>query len=326
MQKTILVVGGAGYIGSHVNLLLHRQGYSTLVFDNLSRGSRQAVVAGDFVEGDLSHPDDLQKLFSNNRIDAVMHFAALTDVGESVVMPMKYYRSNVANSLNLFQAMLKHDVKVMIFSSSAAIFGMPQGALIDEEHPCQPINPYGRSKLMVEEMLRDFAQAYGLKSSCLRYFNAAGWDPDGLIPYWPRKEANLIPKVFASLAVEPAKVTLYGVDYATPDGTCLRDYIHVSDLAEAHVLAMEQLWKIPDSTTYNLGNVHGYSVREVVAAIEEVSGKRLEVLEGPRRAGDPPQLIANAGKARRLLGWKPRYHALHDILQHTWHAMRPFIC
>jgi len=320
-KKIILVVGGAGYIGSHVNKLLKDAGYNTVVLDNLSRGNREAVLFGSFLQGDIADSACLDALFSSQKIDAVMDFAAFIDVGESMGDPLKYYRNNVGATVNLLEAMRRYDVKTFIFSSTAAIFGLPQQHKINESHPCMPINPYGRSKLMVEHILADLESTYGIKSSCLRYFNAAGGDPDGEIKYFPRKESNLIPLVLKNLKNPSGALTIYGTDYPTADGTCIRDYIHINDLGSAHIAAMEQLFAGAPSSHYNLGNGEGFSVREVIAAAEKVTGLKVNVVEGDRRPGDPPILMADFSKARRELKWKPRFSSLETMISHAWKAM-----
>ena len=317
----ILVLGGAGFIGSHVNKLLNRSGYETFVLDNLSSGCREAVLQGKFIEGDISDTDLLERIFSKHQIRAVMHFAAFIDVGESIIDPLKYYTNNVAHTLQLLRMMIRHNVLHFIFSSSAAIFGNPQSAKIAEDHPQQPINPYGRTKSIVEAILKDFDMAYGLKSSCLRYFNAAGGDPEGEIKNFKKKESNLIPLVLRSLIQGDRTVTIFGTDYPTADGTCIRDYIHVSDLARAHLLAMEQLFSDGRSTFYNLGNGSGYSVKEVIEAAEKVSGIEPKVIFGTRRPGDPHTLLADASKAERELGWRPAYPDLETIVTDAFHAL-----
>lgn len=317
----ILVVGGAGFIGSHVTKMLALKGYHPVVFDNLSTGHREAVKYGTFFKGDLAHLHDLDLVFSQYDFAAVMHFAALIDVGESVADPLKYHLHNVGYTLNLIQAMRKHLVKTIIFSSTASIFGIPSHPHIDEEHPCMPINPYGNTKLTVEKILRDCDAAYGIKSSCLRYFNAAGGDPDGEIKNFKKNEKNLIPQALNSLK-DPAKcLTIYGTDYPTHDGTCIRDYIHLEDLGSAHILAMEKLLKEKISTNYNLGNGNGFSVKEVIKTVELVTNLKLNIVEGPRRQGDPPRLVADAKKAQRELGWSPRYHCLKAMIDHAWKAL-----
>ena len=316
--KSVLIVGGAGYIGSHVNKLLCQRGYHTVVFDNLSRGNRQAVTS-DFFYGDLDNRQDLANLFQTYQFDAIVHFAALTDVGESQSRPALYYKNNVTNTLNLLDAALANKVETIVFSSSAAIFGLPQTETFAEDHPTLPINPYGRSKLMVESILADYDNAYGLKSCCLRYFNACGTDPEGGIPSFCDKQKNLIPLIFQSLKTGN-KLTIYGEDYPTSDGTCIRDYIHVTDLAEAHLLCLEKLWADRTSSNYNLGNGRGYSVKEVLAVVEKISNQKIKIVSGERRPGDPPTLLANADKARRELNWTPRYQNLETMISHSWKA------
>ncbi len=316
---TILIVGGAGFIGSHVNKMLYQAGYQTIVLDNLSRGYRQAVQYGTFIEGDLADTAVLYQIFENYAIDAVMHFAAFIDIGESVKNPAKYYFNNVAHTLNLLTAMLRYEVKTFIFSSTAAIFGHPLHPLINESHPCCPINPYGETKWMVEKILRDFENAYGLKFCCLRYFNAAGGDPEGKIKNYQLHTHNLIPRILLSLKKPDGVVTINGTDYPTPDGTCIRDYIHIEDLGTAHILAMEQLLSGQPSNYYNLGNGQGFSIRQVIQATEKVLRKKVQVVEGPRRPGDPPFLLADPSKATRELNWHPRY-TLEEMIAHAWKA------
>lgn len=318
--KRVLVVGGAGFIGSTINQMLYRAGYETVVFDNLSRGYRAAVRAGTFVEGDLGDAEALEKLFKQHHFDAVMHFAALIDVGESVRDPAAYYLNNVAYTLQLLQTMVRHNVKTLIFSSSAAIYGVPHEIPLTEQHPCSPINPYGETKWMVEKILQDFDAAYGLKSCCLRYFNAAGGDPLGEVKHPQLKSGNLIPLVLRSLKTA-GQIKINGTDYATPDGTCVRDYIHIDDLGAAHIRAMEKLWQGGASAAYNLGNGQGFSVKEVIRAAEKVTGKRVNAVEGPRRPGDPAILVADASKAARELGWRPRYPELEMMITHAWEAI-----
>lgn len=320
--KTILVVGGAGFIGSNINKMLNLAGYNTVVFDNLSSGCQNAVTHGAFIKGDMSNCQDLEKVFSTFPIQAVMHFAAHIEVGESVANPAKYYQNNVVNTLNLLNTLLKYSIKTFVFSSSAAIFGTPQQKYINEEHPKNPINPYGETKLIVETILKDYDHAYGLKSSCLRYFNAAGGDPEGKIKNFKAREFNLIPIALRSLIDPSASISIFGTDYPTPDGTCIRDYIHVSDLGAAHIAAMERIMSDNHSSTYNLGNGHGFSVTEVLTAIEKVTGKKLNILIGPRRAGDPPFLVADSQKARRELNWVCKYPSLESMIEHAWQAMR----
>ncbi len=318
-KPTILVVGGAGFIGSHVNKMLHRKGYQTIVLDNLSRGHREAVRYGNFIEGDLAHPHTLKHLFETYSIQAVMHFAAYIDVGESVQNPAKYYLNNVAHTLNLLTTMVQHQVKVLIFSSTAAIFGQPQHHLIKEDHPCQPINPYGTSKWMIEKILYDFELAYHLRFCCLRYFNAAGGDAEGEIKNHQIHTPNLIPRILISLKNPGRPVTLYGIDYPTPDGTCIRDYIHVEDLGIAHITAMEQLLRGAPSNCYNLGSGKGFSVREIIQAVEKVLKKKVQIIEGTRRSGDPAVLLADSSKAAHQLNWHPHY-SIEKMIEHAWQS------
>jgi len=319
--SNILVVGGAGFIGSHIAKMLSLKGYHPIVFDNLSTGHRDTVKEGTFILGDLAHPNDLDQVFSRHKITAVMHFAALIDVGESVIDPLKYYMHNVSYTLNLINAMHKYDVKTMIFSSSAAIFGDPSQPHVDENHPCFPVSPYGETKLMVEKILHRCDIAYGIKSSCLRYFNAAGGDPEGIIKNFKKKEHNLIPLILNSLKNPGKPLVIYGTDYPTFDGTCIRDYIHIEDLGSAHILAMEKLLRERTSTSYNLGNENGFSVRQVIKAAEAVTGLKVNVVEGARRPGDPHQLVASSQKAQKELGWSPRYPSLQDMITHAWRAL-----
>lgn len=320
-MKTILVVGGAGFIGSHINKMLDEAGYQTIVLDNLSTGHRDAVTRGTFIEGDMSNTPLLDKLFSENKIEAVMHFAAYIDVGESVAYPYKYYHNNVANTLNLLHSMQRHGVKTFIFSSTAAIFGIPEADLISEEHPCHPINPYGASKLMVEKILRDFDHAYNLRYCSLRYFNAAGGDPDGEIKNFKKQESNLIPIILRSLKNGDGTMTINGSDYNTRDGTCIRDYIHICDLGKAHITAMEQLFSGASSSCYNLGNGQGFSVKEVICAVEKVTNLKVNALKGKRRPGDSPILLANSKKAQKELDWTPQFPELSIIIDHAWKAL-----
>lgn len=320
-KKTVLVVGGAGFIGSHVNKMLVLNGYHTLVLDNLSTGNQKAIVSKDFIQGDIADTPLLERIFKENRIDVVMHFAAFTDVGESVQNPLKYYQNNVCHTLNLLEAMQRHAVNIFIFSSSAAIFGIPPSDSITEKTPSFPINPYGRTKLMVENILKDFDQAYGMKSCCLRYFNAAGGDPTHVLKNYKKKENNLIPIILKELKKEEGCVKIFGTDYPTPDGTCIRDYIHIWDIAAAHIAAMEQLISGKNSSQYNLGNGQGFSVREVIQTAFQVTGKTIPVIEAERRPGDPPILVANAQKACQELHWKPLYKDLEIMLKHAWQAL-----
>ena len=318
MKPFILVVGGAGFIGSQMTRQLAASGYTPVVLDDLSNGRREAVGPHRLVVAGMGEGGAVDALLQAFPFEAVMHFASFIQVGESVTEPGRYYDNNVGNSIRLLQAMVRHGVKNFIFSSTAAIFGDPRYVPIDELHPKEPINPYGRSKWMVEQVLADFDHAYGLRSSCLRYFNAAGADPDIELGECHDPETHLLPLVLQAAAGRRTAITVYGEDYATPDGTCVRDYIHVSDLCDAHLLALEKLRAGGPSTRYNLGNGAGYSIREVIEAAERVTGKHIVRSSGPRRAGDPPVLVADATLAKHELGWRPRFADLDTIILHAW--------
>lgn len=315
----VLVVGGAGYIGSYVNKLLNISGFRTLVYDNLSKGLRENVVVGDLIVADLADQKSLDKVFTDNKIDAVMHFAAFTDVGQSVLRPDHYYQNNVVNTLHLLNAMVKHRVNYLIFSSSAAIFGTPPKPKVSEDDPQVPINPYGETKLMDEKIIRDYSKAFPLKSVSLRYFNAAGADPDGdiAIPY--HKLSNLIP-VIINHVKHHEKTIVFGEDYPTKDGTCVRDYIHIHDLTTAHIQALLYLMEGGESNYFNLGNGEGFSVKEVIEATEKAIGQKVLHEVGPRRAGDPAILVAESEKAKQILGWQPIYPDLEKIIGDAWRA------
>lgn len=314
----VLVVGGAGYIGSHMVKRLRQAGYMPVVLDNLSQGRRGAVGEAQLIVGELGDRSVLDVVFQAWPISAVMHFASFIQVGESVARPATYYENNVSNTVELLQAMVRHGVPRFIFSSTAAIFGDPEYVPIDERHPKAPINPYGRSKLMVEQILRDFESAYGMRSCCLRYFNAAGADPDGALGECHEPETHLIPLVLQAASRRRPSITVFGRDYDTPDGTCIRDYIHVQDLCDAHLLALENLLAGGGSARYNLGNGEGYSINEVIEAARRVTGRAITVNDGPRRAGDPARLVADPALARAELGWTPRYAGLDTIIAHAW--------
>ncbi|MBU0455728.1 MAG: UDP-glucose 4-epimerase GalE [Gammaproteobacteria bacterium] len=314
----ILVVGGAGYIGSHMADLLVKKSYQTTVLDNLSTGYRDSVLDAEFVLGDLSNTVFLNDLFQRYSFDAVMHFSSFIQVGESVIHPAKYYQNNVVNTLNLLNAMVLHDVKRFIFSSSAAVYGNPRYTPIDEKHPCEPINPYGKSKWMVEQILEDYEKAYGLHSVSLRYFNAAGADPEGRLGERHNPETHLIPLLLQTASGRREVFNLYGTDYETKDGTCIRDYIHVCDLVQAHLLALQYLKDKQQSAAFNLGNGEGFSVREVIDVAEQVVGKKLPIKTTARRLGDAAVLVADSSRAKRDLKWKPKYSDLKTIIQHAW--------
>ena len=314
----VLVVGGAGYIGSHMVKLLNLRGFEVTVLDNLANGHRDAVQGARFVLGDLYEREILDRLFGETHFDGVMHFASYIQVGESVREPAKYYRNNVFKTQNLLDVMVAHRVCNFIFSSTAAIFGEPIHIPMAEDHPKQPMNPYGRGKWMVEQMLEDYDTAYGLRSTCLRYFNAAGADPDGELGERHDPETHLIPLALQVASGRRPSITVFGDDYATPDGTCIRDYIHVNDLGEAHWLALQRLWEGGSSTAYNLGNGHGFSVREVIDTARAVTGREIPVEYGQRRPGDPARLVADARRAQAELGWKPRRADLATIIADAW--------
>ena len=313
----ILVVGGAGYIGSHTNKQLFKRGYDTIVLDNLVYGHREFAKWGKFIEGDLADNILLDKIFSENQIDAVMHFAAYAYVGESVINPSKYYNNNVANTLHLLDAMLKHNVHNIIFSSTCATYGEVINMPIAEEVAQKPVNPYGKSKLMIENILYDYNKAYGINYCILRYFNAAGADPENEIGELHCPETHLIPLIMDAAIGKRECVSIYGGNYSTKDGTCIRDYIHVNDLADAHIRALKYIDKEKVSNCFNLGNGKGYSVKDIIDMTEEVTGLKIKVkLEAPRD-GDPAILIGDASKAKKILGWQPEFD-LKNIIQTAW--------
>ena len=320
-KTTILVTGGAGYIGSHTVLALKQAGYEVLILDNLVYGHRdlvEQVLKVELIQGDTGDRDLLDNLFKSRNIAAVMHFSAYAYVGESVSDPAKYYRNNVIGTITLLEAMLAASVKKFVFSSTCATYGVPEVVPIPEDHPQNPINPYGATKLMVERILSDFNDAYGLKSVRFRYFNAAGADHRGLLGEDHNPETHLIPLVLQAALGKRESISIFGTDYPTPDGTCVRDYIHVSDLADAHVLGLEYLLKGGDSGFFNLGNGNGFSVKEVIETARLVTGKDIKAVECDRRPGDPPALIGSAEKARQILGWQPQYTNLKEIMIHAW--------
>lgn len=314
----VLVVGGAGYIGSHMVKMLALAGHDVVTLDDLSNGYRDAVKYGEFVEGNIADADLLDRLFSENTFDGVMHFASFIQVGESVEKPSMYYRNNVSNTQVLLDAMVDHNVKSFIFSSTAATFGEPEYTPIDEQHPQKPINPYGHSKLMVEQILSDFDHAYGLKSVSLRYFNAAGADPDGELGERHIPETHLIPLVLQAASGRRESITVFGDDYDTPDGTCIRDYIHINDLCTAHLLGLEHLVAGGDSRAYNMGNGQGYSIKELIDVAKSVTGSDFKVVMGERRDGDPARLVADSTLLQKELGWKPQFAELETIIRHAW--------
>ena len=317
-KPAILVVGGAGYIGSHMVLDLLRAGYPVVTLDNLSRGHRELLPGGDFIEGDLGNPADLKAVFSKYPVKAVMHFAAHSQVGESVEKPLEYYRNNVANTITLLEAMQEAAVRHFIFSSTAAVYGEPVETPITEDHPCSPTNPYGATKLAVERLLQDVSQASGMSYSILRYFNAAGADRSGDIGERHQPETHLIPLVLQVATGERESISIFGEDYPTPDGTCLRDYIHVSDLTQAHLLALEALLNGGGNSTYNLGNNTGYSVNQIIETARTVTGHPIPATSCERRPGDPAVLIADSTRIREELGWRPEYESIEEIISTAW--------
>lgn len=314
----ILILGGAGYIGSHANKLLSQRGYDTVVFDNLICGHRDFVKWGNFVLGDLADRDQLRLCFQQYPIDAVMHFSAFALVGESVNDPAKYYRNNVMHTINLLDVMREFSVQCLVFSSTCSTYGVPISIPIYEDHPQAPINPYGWSKFMIEQILKDYDRAYGIKHVNLRYFNAAGADPDADVGERHRPETHLIPLTLDVAIGKLPEIKIYGTDYETPDGTCIRDYIHVTDLSDAHILALDYLRDGGNSDSFNLGNGEGCSVREVIQMAEKVTGCKIRSVETQRRAGDPPELIGSSHKAREILGWRPQFADLHAIITTAW--------
>ena len=315
----VLVVGGAGYIGSHAVSLLKNQGHNAIIYDDFSKGHKEVgqILSVKIVEGDLGDKAKLKEIFISEKIDVVMHFAAFIEVGESVIDPAKYYENNVAKVLKLLDAMVESNVLKFIFSSTAATFGEPIMEKINEEHPQNPINPYGQSKLMVEKILKDYEKAYGMKSVVFRYFNACGSDMNGIIGESHDPESHLIPLILQAASGRRDSIKVFGTDYATQDGTCIRDYVHVYDLAQAHILGMDKMIKDNQSFNYNLGSGSGYSVKEITDNVKKVTGKDFKVEYVERRAGDPGILIADSTKAEKELDWKPQY-SLEQIVISAW--------
>ena len=320
-MKTVLVVGGAGYIGSHAVKALIRTGHRPVVLDNLSRGYRDAVLTDDFIEGDLRDYDRLMEVFRTYSVDAVMHFAALTYVGESVEHPELYYDNNVVGGLALLRAMRASGVNTFIFSSTAAVYGEPDVIPIPEDTVLLPINPYGTTKLFYERALSDYDAAYGMRYVSLRYFNAAGCDPDGEIGERHDPETHLIPLVLQAAGGKRDSITVFGDDYPTTDGTCIRDYIHITDLIDAHLLALGHLMDGGESDVFNLGSESGHSVMEVIDVCRRVTGREITAVMGERRAGDPPVLVASSKKAKETLGWRPSHTDLDEIVRDAWNFM-----
>ncbi|MFX0135179.1 MAG: UDP-glucose 4-epimerase GalE, partial [Candidatus Hodarchaeota archaeon] len=320
-METILVSGGAGYIGSHVCKMIAREGYIPIVFDNLINGHRWAVKWGPLEEGDITDRKRLNAVVKEYNPKTIMHFAAEAYVGESIKNPGKYYLNNVAGTLSLLETMRDHSVKNIIFSSSCATYGIPEQIPIPEEHPQHPINPYGFSKFMCEQMIKDFSVAHGVQFVILRYFNAAGADPEAEIGEFHDPETHLIPLLLDVAMGKQKYINIFGTDYETHDGTCIRDYIHVSDIANAHLLALEYLGNGGKNDIFNLGNGNGFSVREVIETVKNVTGKNIKCLEKSRRQGEPPILIGSSKKANKVLGWEPKFDKLEDIINTAfeWH-------
>jgi UDP-glucose 4-epimerase len=320
----ILITGGAGYIGSHAVRLFLARGHDVWVYDNLGCGHRAAVPADRLIVGDLAEGSRLDQAMVAHRIEAVVHFAAFALVGESVREPSKYYQNNLVNTLNLMECLRRHRVSRFVFSSTCATYGIPMKVPITEEEPQRPINPYGTTKLAVERALEEYGRAYQLGYAALRYFNASGASPDGTIGEDHDPETHLIPLILQAALGQRSHVEVFGTDYPTADGTCIRDYIHVDDLADAHLLALERL-EPGQAMRYNLGTGRGYSVREVIRSAEEVTGKKITVKEGPRRPGDPPALVAASAKIQRELGWQPHYTELGPMIETAWrwHRQHP---
>jgi len=317
----VLVTGGAGYIGSHAVLALRRAGYEVVILDNLVYGHRdlaEEVLNVPLVEGDIADRPLVERVLRQHGVDAVMHFAAYAYVGESATDPGKYYANNVAGTIDLLEAMRAAGVARFVFSSTCAVYGVARDLPITENHPQEPINPYGAGKLMVERILQDYDAAYGLRSVRLRYFNAAGADPDSLLGEDHTPETHLIPLVLMTALGRQQSVSIFGYDHPTPDGTCIRDYIHVSDLADAHVLGLRYLEEGGATAAFNLGNGNGFSVNEVIEAARRVTGCEIPADVAPARPGDPPALVGSADHARRALGWQPRYPDIEDIIAHAW--------
>lgn len=321
MSKHVLVTGGAGYIGSHTCKALKGAGYTPVTYDSLVYGHEWAVKWGPFIHADLADRDSLRRCFDEYAPEAVIHFAAFAYVGESVTDPSKYYQNNVACTLNLLDAMRERGCEKIVFSSTCAVYGTPKTLPLTEAHPCAPINPYGRSKRFIEQIMADYGKAYGLRHVLLRYFNAAGADPEQEVGEDHDPETHLIPLAMRACLDGASPLTVFGTDWDTQDGTCVRDYVHVSDLADAHLLALAHLNKNRRGT-FNLGNGSGHSVSEIISAIEKVTGNKVNWEPGPRRHGDPSRLVADSTKAIRELGWKPRFADLEQIIGHTWDWMK----
>lgn len=318
----ILVAGGAGYIGSHTAKELIKEGFEVVVFDNFSTGKKELLVGGELFEGDLMHKESIKKALGSKNIEAVLHFASLIQVGESYADPRKYYTHNLITSLNLLDVMLEAGVKYFVFSSSAAVYGEPLQNPIPESHPLNPFNPYGQTKFFVEKVIQDYERAYGLKFISLRYFNAAGADPEGHLGELHDPETHLIPNILLFLLGKKKKFEIFGKDFPTKDGTAVRDYIHVTDLAKAHVLSLKKLLKSRQSEFINLGTNKGYSVLEIINKTEEITGEKVLYKESPRREGDVPVLLASREKAEKILGWKLYHSNIETIIETAWNWHR----
>ena len=316
--KNVLVVGGAGYIGTHMVKELLAAGHKPVTLDDLSKGNRDLLPGGGFFEGDFGDAETIEEVLSKHPLDIVMHFGAHSLVGESVLNTLKYYENNISKTLVLIKSMLKQEVRHFVFSSSAAVYGEPEETPITESHPCRPTNPYGSTKLVLEQILRDFDAAYGLKYASLRYFNAAGADESSLFGERHDPETHLIPLVMKAALGVVKEVSVFGSDYPTPDGTCVRDYVHVTDLAKAHLLAMDYLIAGGPSRIYNLGNSRGYSVREMIKTAERVTGAVIPAVLSDRRPGDPAILVASSERIKADLGWRPQYEDLETIVRTAW--------
>lgn len=316
---TVLVTGGAGYVGSHALRALLEIGLPCVVLDNLDRGNRELVLDAELIVGDIADRALVRRILEEYRVTSVMHFAAYAYVGESVNHPDKYYQNNVASTISLLKCVAEADIKSIVFSSTCSTYGLPESIPMTEEHPQRPVNPYGAGKLMVERILQDFDNAYGLRSAILRYFNAAGADPAGHIGELHEPETHLIPLALQTAAGLRDELEVFGTDYPTPDGTCIRDYVHVTDLARAHVLGLERLMAGNQSEVFNLGNGSGFSVKTVIETAERITGRRIKSRPSPRRAGDPHTLVGSSDKARRVLGWSPRFDSLEAIIETAWH-------
>lgn len=317
-NKTILVTGGAGYIGSHTVKALESEGFTVVIYDNLTTGHREFVKNRTFVQGDIGDKALISKTLEEYGVDMVIHFAANAYVGESVVNPMKYYTNNIVQGISFLNTLVEARVKKIVFSSSCATYGIPEKIPISEETPQSPINPYGRTKLMFEQILQDYDNAYGLKSISLRYFNAAGADEEGEIGEWHDPETHVIPLLLRAAAGNQNHFAIFGTDFPTRDGTCIRDYIHVTDLANAHVSAVKHLLQTDNSDVFNLGTGCGVSVRELIDTAEKVTGREISVVESERRPGDPAVLVADAGKAKEILNWEAKYSSIENIIQTAW--------